>query len=129
MNEKVLLTLDALVNLVLGIPLALLPHQTIALLGLPATDHTFYTSLLGALLIGIGLALLVELFTKQLRVTGLGLGGAVVINFSGAGVLTLLLLLGSWNLPLRGMIFLWALAAVVLLIGVVELAAYQMRIR
>ena len=81
-RHRLLLALDAAVNLLLGAILLLFPAGLIALLGLPATDTHFYTSILGGVLFGIGLALLLELRGGSARIRGLGLGGAIAINFA-----------------------------------------------
>jgi hypothetical protein len=58
----------------------------------------------------------------QLRsIRGLGIAGAIAINFCGAGALTLWLIFAPLDLPLRGYIVLWAIAIVVFAIGFVEL--------
>ena len=49
--QRRLLALDSLINLVPGAGLLLVPRQVIDLLGLPATDTTFYASVLGAVLV------------------------------------------------------------------------------
>ena len=124
MTEKRLLTIDAIVNLALGLPLTLIPHSATKALGVPVPDDHFYACLLGAILTGIGLALLVERFEDVAGITGLGLGGAIVINFCGAGILVVLLAQGGLGLPTRGYILLWGVALVVLAIGVVEVVAH-----
>jgi hypothetical protein len=120
MNEKNLLEIDAIVNLALGLPLTLFPHRVPELLGIPIPDNTFYPSILGAILAGIGLALIVERFKDRVGLTGLGIGGAIVINFCGAGVLAVQLMRGGLDLPTRGYIFLWTVAVIVLAIGAIE---------
>ncbi len=50
----ILLTADAVVNLVLGSVLVLAPAGVIEFFGLPAAGNYFYTSVLGAVLVGIG---------------------------------------------------------------------------
>ncbi|MFB0517404.1 MAG: hypothetical protein ACETWG_12480 [Candidatus Neomarinimicrobiota bacterium] len=127
MKEKSLLTLDAAVNLALGLPLMLIPASTARFLAIPLPEPTFYASILGAVLTGIGLALLVERFHERFRMSGLGLGGAITINIVGAGVLIIWLLWGSLDIPLRGYAFLWAVAVVVLGISLVEIQAYFRR--
>jgi hypothetical protein len=124
MTEKSLLTIDAIVNLALGLPLTVVPHSVAEVLGIPVPENPFYPCLLGAILTGIGLALLAERFEGVVGVTGLGLGGAIVINFCGAGVLVVLLIQGGLGLPMRGYIFLWGVALVVLAIGAVEWMAH-----
>jgi hypothetical protein len=76
--------------------------------------------LLGGVLIGIGIALLIE---RSRGRSGLGLAGAISINLCAGLVLAGWLLFGSLDLPLRGQLFLWLL--VVLLVGIsgVELRA------
>ena len=70
---------------------------------------------------GIGIALLLEAFGEQRGVHGLGLAGAIAVNFCAAGVLTLWLIFIPLNLPLRGHIILWTIDIVVLTIGFFEL--------
>jgi MFS family permease len=105
-----LLLLDALINIVLGLLLATFPSWVVQLLGVPATDTRFYTSILGAVLLGIGLALLIEFFRKPSQAAGLGLSGAIAINLCGAVFLAGWLLCGTLDIPLRGRVFLWAVA-------------------
>ncbi len=120
LKHTVLLTIDGIVNLILGVLLLLFPVGVIDLLGLPPTDTNFYPSLLGAVLFGIGIALLLEMggFAKGIR--GLGLGGAIIINMVGSLVLLCWLIFGSLAIPLRGQIILWAVGILVFLIGVAE---------
>lgn len=47
---------------------------------------------------------------------GLGLGGAIVINLSGGLVLLGWLIFGDLYLPIRGLVFLWMIA--ILLVGI-----------
>lgn len=122
-KHKIMLAADGIVNLVLGVLLLLFPAGVLTLFGLPPTDTFFYASILGAVLLGIGAALLIELWGSQKGIRGLGLGGAIVINICGAGALALWLLFGHLNIPLRGYIILWIVAIVVLGIGFAETAA------
>ena len=101
----------------------LFPAGLVSTLGLPATNTSFYPSILGAVLFGIGIALLVE----RRAGGGLGLRGAVAINLSGGVVLVFWLLFGHLLLPVRGLVFLWALAAVLVGISTVELVAAARR--
>ena len=103
--------------------LLLFPAGIADLLGLPPTDTNFYAGILGAVLFGIGIALLVERYGEIKNIRGLGLGGAIVINFCGAGVLFLWLFFVPFDIPLRGKCILWSIAAGVILIGVIELFA------
>jgi len=118
-NAKMLLLVDAMINLGLGILLLLFPQTLVAALGVPSAESAFYPSILGAVLFGIGLALLVE----RSRGGGLGLGGAVAINLSGGLVLGLWLLFGGLEIPVRGQLLLWGLTALLLGISTIEMLA------
>lgn len=120
-RHKTLLVADAAVNLVLGVLLLLFPAGIVNLLGLPPTSTNFYAGILGAVLFGIGIALLIECYGETKNVRGLGLGGAIAINFCGAGVLLCWLVLVPFDIPLRGKLILWTIAIGVIAIGVVEL--------
>jgi len=126
-SDKSLLLIDAVVNLLLGILLLLFPTGIATLLGMPPTNTNFYAGILGAVLFGIGLALLMECYGVAHNLRGLGLEGAIAINFCGAGVLFLWLLLVPFDIPVRGKIILWVIAIGVITIGVVELIARRGR--
>ena len=115
MRHTTLLKIDAAINLILGILLLAFPLELVQALGMPMADPSFYPSILGGVLFGIGLALLIECYRQSNGLIGLGLGGAIAINLCGGLVLAIWLLSGSLNLPLRGQIFLWSL--VLLLVG------------
>lgn len=118
-RSRVLL-LDALINLVLGAAL-LCFSVTAPMLGIPPAAHAFYPMILGAVLFGIGLALLWEVYRGAEQPVGLGLGGAVAINLCGGVALTGWLLLGNLDVPLRGRIVLWTLAVVLVVISLAEI--------
>ena len=120
-KKNLLLVVDGIVNLVLGILLMLYPAQLMDVFDLPKVETYFYVNILGAVLFGIGLALLLEYFTGKIGITGLGIGGAIAINFCGGGALVYWLLFGNLDLTPGGAIFLWGIAIVVLGVGVVEL--------
>jgi hypothetical protein len=120
-THKKLLLIDCVVNLLLGGLLLLFPLGIIDLLGLPQTNTNFYPSILGAVLFGIGLALLFELVGLAKGFQGLGLGGAILINIVGSLVLILWLLFGSLDIPVKGQIILWMIGLIVFIIGIVEL--------
>ena len=123
MNKKsILLVLDGIVNLALGIMLMAFPSQLMAMFDLPKVETFFYVNLLGAVLFGIGIALLLEQFAGTQGVTGLGIGGAIAINLCGAGMLVSWLLFGNLELTSEGAIFLWSIAIIVFGIGFAELA-------
>ena len=75
------------------------------------------------MLLGIGIALLLERFHDRSYTTGLGLGGAISINLCGGLVLAIWLLAGNVSLPLRGSIVLWALVIVLIVLSSFELWA------
>ena len=62
-----------------------------------------------------------EFWKPHERLGGLGLGGAIAINMCGGIVLAAWLLSGSLEMPLRGYIVLWTLAAVLVAISAMEL--------
>ena len=121
MKSSKLLLVDALVNLILGVLLATFPQSVVVLLGVPESSTKFYPSIFGAVLIGIALALVIEYVRKPTRPAGLGLLGAISINLCGAVFLTGWLLWGGLEIPLRGRVFLWAVAGVLSVISLAEL--------
>lgn len=119
--KKRLLIIDGIVNLLLGILLLLFPLGLAPLLGVPVPNNHFYPTILGAVLFGIGIALLIDAYGNQRGIRGLGIAGAIVINLCGATILILWLVFNSLNLTLRGYVILWTIAIVVLAIGLIEL--------
>ena len=113
MESSVLLVIDATINLILGILLLIFPKALVSVLGLPAAASAFYPSILGAVLFGIGIALLIQ---RKNGSSGLGLLGAISINMCGGIVLAFWLLSGKLVLPLQGSLFLWFL--VLILVGI-----------
>lgn len=120
-RRDLLLTVDGAVNLALGAALVGFPRDLIRLLGVPNAESAFYPSVLGAVLIGIGLALVLERFNRRGRTAGLGLVGAVVINLSGGLVLAGWLIFSELDLPTRGLVFLWGLV-----LGLVGLSGFEL---
>ena len=120
-KSKILLLIDGIINLLLGMLLLLFPFGVAQVFGVPQTNSNFYPTILGAVIFGIGISLLLEVYGKPRGIHGLGLPGAIVINFCGAGVLTMWLIIVPFNLPLRGYIILWTIALVILALGFIEL--------
>lgn len=118
-----LLLVDAAVNLVLGVILLFFPGPVVRFLGVPRVESAFYPSLLGAVLIGIAIALVWECVRRARGLVGLGLGGAMAVNLCAAVVLAFWLRTGL-EIPLRGRIFLWSLVAVLVVISGLELLAH-----
>jgi len=129
MKNSLILTIDAIINFVLGFLLLLTvpyPDKISLFLGVPKIEHAFYTSLFGSILFGIGIALLIEGSRKKPnRLVGLGLGGAIAINLCGGIVLMGWMLFGDLSLPLRGQIFLWMIAVVLIGISFFELVVHS----
>ena len=121
MKSSVLLTIDAGINLVLGILLIFFPKPLVEFLGVPVAENAFYPSLLGAVLFGIGVALLIERFHGP---GGLGLPGAISINLSGGVILAIWLISGQLTLPIGGLMFLIALVILLVGISLFELISY-----
>ena len=116
--HRALLLADAVINLVLGVLLFTYPQSLVKALGLPAVRSAFFPSVLGGVLIGIGIALLLA---RRGGANGLGLDGAIAINLCGAGVVVGWLLVSPDTIPPRGRWTLWTVATLVICIGLVEL--------
>jgi len=122
-SVSILLLLDAFINYLLGI-LCLLYSSAAEMMGVPIVENAFYPNILGAVLFGIGIALTIEGFRKRTGWIGLGLGGAVAINLSGGIVLMFWLVFGNMTIPVRGHVFLWILAIILVLISSIELVVH-----
>jgi len=123
MKHSVLLLIDAIINLLLGVLLLFFPAGLAHWLGIPPAEVVFYPSMLGAVLFGIGLALLIERYKPSAGVVGLGLEGAIAINLCGALALAAWLLFGNLEIPRRGYLFLWGLDLLLLAVSSAELVA------
>ncbi len=123
MNRSLLLTIDSLINLLLGVLLVVFPRDLISFLGIPEPSSAFYPSILGAVLFGIGIALWMERGADRVR--GLGLGGAVVINLCGALVLSAWLLFGDLSLSIRAAAVLWGIVAVLTVVSLAEVVGVR----
>ncbi len=120
-QHHTLLILDGIINLTLGVLLLLVPLGMASFLGVPEPVSYLYPCVLGGVLFGIGISLILEARGESKGTRGLGLVGAIVINFCGAGTLLVWLLMSHPELPIRGQILLWSIAVLVILVGVVEL--------
>jgi hypothetical protein len=121
------LTIDGIINLALGILLLFFPLGMAELLGVPQSNVSFYPTILGAVIFGIGIALLIERYGFTRNIRGLGLGGAIAINMCGGLALLMWLVSTPLNIPLRGYVILWSIAVIVLLVGIVEILAKSWR--
>lgn len=124
---EILLLIDGIINLVLGVLLLMFPAGIPEILGLPYSSMHFYPTILGGVIFGIGIALLVERYGFKHKIRGLGLGGAIAINISGALVLLVWLIIDPFDLPFKGYFILWSIAIVVLLVGIIEIIAKSWR--
>jgi hypothetical protein len=126
-KKHLLLAVDGAVNLALGIMLIFFPTQLMLAFDLPKVETFFYVNILGAVLFGIGIALLLERFAGAQGMTGLGIAGAIAINLCGAGVVIFWLLFGNLELSQAGRIFLWSIALIVFGIAIAELVSKSWR--
>jgi hypothetical protein len=117
MSEQ-LLWIEACLKLGTGLALVATPRTLARLLGLPSADQPFWPRLLGALLIGLGIASLLEVRMQG----GLGLAGSVAVNLAGAAMIATLLSLGRAGKTMRGRFLLWLAAAALVILGLVEIA-------
>jgi len=120
-RNKILLTIDGIVNIILGILLLLFPFGIAEYLGVPKSNNYFYPTILGGVILGIGVALLFERYGYANKFRGLGLGGAIIINIVGSSVLLLWLIFVDLQIPFRGYIILWFIGISVFVIGIAEL--------
>ncbi len=127
MKRSILLPADAIINLILGIILLLYPLGIAERIGIPLVENSFYPGILGAVLAGIGIALLLEWSERFPGLVGSGLGGAVSINLCDGLALIVCLICGNLNIPLRGHIILWTLAVIIFGISFFELLFHLKR--
>ena len=116
-----LLRVDGVINLVLGVLLMAFPSSLVETLGVPQTEDRFYPTVLGAVLFGVGVALLLEAGRLPGGIIGLGLGGAVAINLMAASLLIFWLVWGDLEIPTRGRVLLGFLSAALITISTFEL--------
>jgi uncharacterized membrane protein YjjB (DUF3815 family) len=120
-RKNLLLIIDGIVNLILGGLLLFFPAQLIKVFELPGVETFFYVNILGGVLFGIGIALLLEQYSDRLKMSGLGIAGAILINICGAGALVYWLVFENLNLSLNSSIFLWSIAIIVLGVACAEI--------
>ena len=119
---KMILFVDAIINFVLGVLLLIFSPAMASWLGVPLSSTSFYPNILGAIFIGITIALLIDVKGKKDNGNmGLGLLGAISINLCGGTMLALWLILGDLELPVRGFIILWTIVIILIIVSVTEL--------
>ena len=128
MSRNPVLLIDALINLILGVALLAFRPGLVEALGVPQTEHSFYPTMLGAVLSGIAVALLLEWRGRPRALVGLGLGGAIAINLCGGIVLAIWLASGRLVIPMRGQAVLWSLVTILVVISATEFYAHQRRL-
>ena len=115
-----LLWLELLLKSVVGGLMLCFPRTVARIFGLPQVSETFWPRLLGATLLGLAVATLLE---RQLDVgRGLGLSGQVAINLTVVLALVSLLIVGKAGATRRGRIFVALLAVALSFLALVELA-------
>jgi hypothetical protein len=120
-KRRYALLIDAVFNLILGILLLAYSHDLAEFFGVPKSESAFYPNILGAVFIGITLALIIEAYRPKLTAgDGLGLIGAISINLCGGIVLLIWLIWGNLDLPVHGMVILWIIAIFLLVISSLE---------
>ena len=117
MSEQ-LLWIEACLKLGSGLVLIVAPRTLARLLGLPSADQPFWPRLLGALLIGLAVASLLEVRMQG----GLGLGGSIAVNLAAGAMIGALLILGRAGKTKRGRFLLWLTAVALIVLSLVEIA-------
>jgi len=119
-----LLWLETLLKGGIGLVMLFTPLTAAKLAGLPHGNTAFWPRLFGAALLGIAAAFAFEGYTKlnsNISATGIGLGGAVIINF-----VTILSLVGTIILQgvttRRGLLLVWSLSLMLIFLMLFEIA-------
>ena len=120
-EDKILLLIDSIVNIVIGLFLLCYPLGSGAILELPNSENNFYPLILGAVILGIGIALFIEYKFSEKGKRGLGLEGAISINITAGSVLILFLIFTPLHITSAGSIILWSVGILVIGIGIAEL--------
>lgn len=119
-------TVDGVANLLFGLVLLVFPRAFFEALGIPWTEHGLYPTILGGVLVGIGVALVQERRSGGGGAKGLGLAGAVAINLSAGLAIAAWLVLSEANeLQASGRIFLWLLVLFLVALSAGEVAAQR----
>lgn len=115
-----ILWLELVLKLSAGLTLLLVPGPAIYLAGMPPSAAQSWPRYLGAVLIGIGAAIFIQLKSPAANV--IGPAGLCAINFAGAGVMAAHLILGQAATTRRGRLFVLANALLLFAFAFVELA-------
>ncbi len=114
-----LLFIETVLKLVVGTLLLAVPGTVSRTLGLPRDPSGFWPRLLGATLLGLAAAAVLEGWIG--RAHGLGVAGLLAIDLAVASGLASLLILGKAAQTRRGRILLWLAVAVLVLLALLEL--------
>lgn len=124
-----LLRLELAFLIVFSVLLLAIPNTTTRVLGLPPAGSSFWPRLVGALLLGLAVAVvatdqgwLTVTTTKGPLATGIELGAFVAINLTLAFVLMTTLVSASPVPTRRGKLFLWTLALALVVLGFTQIA-------
>lgn len=121
-----LLTIDGVANLLFGLFLLASPRSFFLALGLPWTGRSLYATILGGVLVGIGIALMLESRRQNGGLVGLGLGGAIAINLTaGLVIAAWLLLSGATEVSTVGRVVLWLLVLFLVGLSTAEIVAHR----
>lgn len=115
-----LLLIETFLKLAAGLVLVATPLTAAGVLGLDRPATGFWPRLLGAVLIGLAAATFIE--ERLPGSHGLSLGGSVAVNFIAAFVLVGTLVMKTGAPTRRGRLVLALMAAVLGVLGLVELA-------
>ena len=130
MRMRVFLIIDAVIDGLLGIALLLFSPEVWQLIGIPGAYSRFYPNLLGAVLLGITIALIIEAKRKEKNASaGLGFSGSLAINFSAGVILSLWLIFGHLAIPLKGFIVLGILSFFLVIMSLIEWYIYYRKRR
>ncbi len=125
-NRSQLLAVDGAANLLFGIALLAFPRPFFEALGLPWTGRGLYATILGSVLVGIGIALLQESRARPGARVGLGLGGAIAINLAaGLAIAAWLLFSVADGVSAGGRVLLWLLVLFLVGLSAGEIAAQR----
>ncbi len=125
-NRTRLLTVDGVANLLFGVFVLAGPRSLFEALGLPWTGRGLYATILGGVLVGIGIALLLESRWQIGEAVGLGLGGAVAINLTaGLAIAAWMLLSGADAVSSGGRAILWLLVLFLVGLSTAEIVTHR----
>lgn len=115
-----ILFLEVLIKLAFGVPLVLAPISTLKLCGLPCPPTGFWPRLVGGLLLGLAVAIFIEIRLPGSK--GLGLHGLIAINLVAAGSIVGPLIMNAGATTVRGRMALWLATALLFMLALAEIS-------